>query len=197
MLKFKKKIHGKDVDVEISQEDILKVLGKDTDFLASVAKINGVDLEKMANDAQEAKKKQESVSDSRDEPVSEIAELKQMIKQMLDDTKAKEEASLKSRNLEKRNSLLNKAIADGKIAKDDVTKYDKIQDAEALSLVFDVIEPSPTLLKNQQRIDGGEAGGGEGGASSFTRKQIDDMSEEEFMKNIDAINAAQKAGNIV
>jgi hypothetical protein len=52
-------------------------------------------------------------------------------------------------------------------------------------------------LKNQQRIDGGEAGGREGGASSFTRKQIDDMSEEEFMKNIDAINAAQKAGNIV
>lgn len=197
MPEFKQKIDGKDVVVEVSKEDILSALGKDTDFLASVAKMNGIDIEKMAKEAEEAKKKRESASASSGDQHSEIAELKQMIQQMQNDAKAKEAESAKAQNLEKRNSVLDKAVADGKIAKDDVVKYDKIQDAEVLGLVFDAIQPSPALLKNQQRTEDGGAGGVGGGASSFTRKQIDEMSEEEFVKNLDAINAAQKAGNVV
>jgi hypothetical protein len=205
--KTKVKIDGKEqeVEVELSNEDIVKAQGQDKSLFMDLAQAQGIDFEDGKNEPKNEKK-----GDSMDlkelrkmikEEVSEaVKPVSESVKKITDDVDAKNKDS----QSKKISSLMDKAISEGKIAKGDAEKFQKdFSSPEQLENALKYIKPDPNIAsgtpKNSGNSSADEKSDGKGGAGGgvFTEEQIQNMSTEEFAKNETAIMQAMEKGTII
>lgn len=202
MPKFKKTIDGNEVEIDVSEEELIDIAKSQKGFLEKIREVLGLDKKDnskqdiVVKDKDKDKKEEEKVEN---EALKELrAELEAYKK-----TAAEKEAAEVARKAELRGRkvtrLLDEAVKEGKIAKGEKEALSKkYSDSPALLTDYLALRPSDPALKrgNNETLDS-EGKPSTGGAKVFSEREIQNMSEKEFEKHEADILSAMSKGNII
>jgi len=219
--KYTAKVDGKDVEVEISNEEILKQLTQEDLIEGIDTKEKGVlksIMSKIGLNIKETPEDKKPETETKEEKVGADSELKGMLKELIESNKTlqaemgeiKKKSALteKEQTAKKLDSLLETAVKDGRIAKgerdDWEKKFEENYDGK-LELFEELVNQRPIDEKlktdNMKGTSGNKADdektGDPAGIPTFKTSQIRQGGQEFYDENRADIKKAYEAGTII
>ncbi len=202
MPKITKHIDGKDVEVELSLEELISIGGDDLKSqLAPKTEPKATEAPATAHDTKPLQKIVDM--DSRISVIeSGLSELLKMQKQSVEEAQAREKQEREAQAATKAKTKAEELFKAGKIAKEEIETATKrlTADYENFAEMYDKMggTKKPSTKQDNERSGGGQKPSEKpSGAASFTREEIANMSPAEYEKNREDILKAEADGMIV